>query len=64
MAQVNARVRRIYVGSVSMFEAMNRALALHRIRPVVDRCFRFEEARAALEFLESGSHFGKIVLVA
>jgi NADPH:quinone reductase-like Zn-dependent oxidoreductase len=64
MAQSNARVRRIFVGSVSMFEAMNRALSLHRVRPVVDRTFRFDEARAALEDLEKASHFGKIVLVA
>jgi NADPH:quinone reductase-like Zn-dependent oxidoreductase len=62
MAQTNARVRRIFVGSVSMFEAMNRALSLHRVRPVVDQRFRFDEVRAALEHLQSASHFGKIVL--
>jgi NADPH:quinone reductase-like Zn-dependent oxidoreductase len=64
MAQNNARVRRIFVGSVSMFEAMNRALSLHRVRPVVDQTFRFDEARAALEHMQKASHFGKIVLVA
>jgi NADPH:quinone reductase-like Zn-dependent oxidoreductase len=62
MAQSNARVRRIFVGPVSMFEAMNRALSLHRTRPVVDRTFRFDEARAALEYMQTASHFGKIVL--
>jgi NADPH:quinone reductase-like Zn-dependent oxidoreductase len=62
MAQTNARVRRIYVGSVSMFESMNRALSLHRVRPVMDRSFRFDEVRAALEYLQSASHFGKVVL--
>jgi NADPH:quinone reductase-like Zn-dependent oxidoreductase len=62
MAQNNARVRRIFVGSVTMFEAMNRALSLHRTRPIVDRTFPFEEARAALEHMQSASHFGKIVL--
>jgi NADPH:quinone reductase-like Zn-dependent oxidoreductase len=62
MARTNARVRRIFVGSVSMFEAMNRALSLHRVRPVVDRSFRFDEARAAFDYLQSASHFGKIVL--
>jgi NADPH:quinone reductase-like Zn-dependent oxidoreductase len=64
MAQTNARVRRIYVGSVSMFEAMNRALSLHRVHPVVDRSFRFADVRAALEHMQSASHFGKIVLTA
>jgi NADPH:quinone reductase-like Zn-dependent oxidoreductase len=63
MAQNNARVRRIFVGSVSMFEAMNRALSLHRTRPVVDRTFRFDEVRVALEDMQKATHFGKIVLV-
>lgn len=58
----NVRVQGVYVGSREMFEAMNRAVALHRIRPVVDRVFPFEEARTALEYLESGAHFGKVVV--
>jgi NADPH:quinone reductase-like Zn-dependent oxidoreductase len=62
MAQNDVRVRRIFVGPVSMFEAMNRALSFHRVRPLVDRTFRFDDARAALEHLEKGSHFGKIAL--
>ncbi|NJM72348.1 MAG: NAD(P)-dependent alcohol dehydrogenase [Scytonema sp. RU_4_4] len=55
-------VQGIYVGSRAMFEAMNRAIALHGIKPIVDRVFPFEEARRALEFMESGAHFGKIAL--
>jgi NADPH:quinone reductase-like Zn-dependent oxidoreductase len=43
---------------------MNRALSLHRIRSVVDRSFRFDEARVALDHLQSAAHFGKIVVVA
>jgi NADPH:quinone reductase-like Zn-dependent oxidoreductase len=58
----NVRVQGIFVGSREMFEAMNRAIALHRLRPVVDRVFPFTEAREALRYLESGKHFGKIVL--
>jgi NADPH:quinone reductase-like Zn-dependent oxidoreductase len=52
----------IYVGSREMFEEMNRAIALNRMRPVVDRVFGFEETAAALAYLESGAHFGKIVI--
>ncbi|MBW4632807.1 MAG: NAD(P)-dependent alcohol dehydrogenase [Iphinoe sp. HA4291-MV1] len=55
-------VQGIYVGSRAMFEAMNRAIALHGIKPIVDRVFPFEEARQALEYMESGAHFGKIAL--
>ncbi|BAY45245.1 alcohol dehydrogenase [Scytonema sp. HK-05] len=55
-------VQGIYVGSRAMFEAMNRAIALHNIKPIIDRVFPFEEARQALEYMESGAHFGKIAL--
>lgn len=58
----NVRVQGIFVGSREMFEAMNRAIALHQLRPVVDRVFPFAEAREALRYLESGAHFGKITL--
>ena len=39
---------------------MNRAIEQHRMRPVVDRVFPFEETREALHYLESGAHFGKV----
>ena len=52
----------IYVGSREMFQEMNRTLALHRIRPVIDRVFPFGEAREALRHLESGAHMGKVVI--
>jgi NADPH:quinone reductase-like Zn-dependent oxidoreductase len=52
----------IYVGSREMFEDMNRTIALHQIKPVVDRVFPFGEAREALHYLESGAHAGKVVI--
>lgn len=52
----------IYVGSRAMLEDLARFVALHRIRPVVDRVFPFSQARAAYEYLASGSHFGKVVI--
>jgi NADPH:quinone reductase-like Zn-dependent oxidoreductase len=56
------RVQGVYVGSREMFAAMNRAVALHRLKPVIDRVFPFEQAAEALRYMESGGHFGKIVL--
>jgi NADPH:quinone reductase-like Zn-dependent oxidoreductase len=56
------QVQGIFVGSRDMFEAMNRAITAHQLRPVVDRVFAFEEAREALGYLESGGHFGKVVI--
>ena len=58
----NVRVQGIFVGSREMFEAMNRAIALHQVRPVVDRVFGFGEVREALRYMESGQHFGKICI--
>ncbi|MFG5121404.1 NAD(P)-dependent alcohol dehydrogenase [Methylorubrum sp. POS3] len=55
-------VRGVAVGSREMFEDMNRAIALHDIKPVVDRTFAFEEAPAALAALAEASHVGKIVI--
>ena len=55
-------IQGIYVGSRLMFEAMNRAIALKKMRPVVDRVFGFEQAGAAFEHMQSGVHFGKIVI--
>ena len=58
----NLRVQGIFVGSVAMFEAINRAITLHRLRPVVDRVFPWEKAAEAYRHMESGAHFGKIVI--
>jgi len=58
----SALVRGIFVGSHDMFEAMNRALALHQLQPVIDRVFPFSEAPAAYRYQESGVHFGKVVI--
>ena len=55
-------IRGIYVGSRRMFEALNRALAVTQVRPIIDRVFNFDEARAAYEYLASGAHFGKVVI--
>ena len=56
------RVSGIYVGSRAMFEAMNRAIALAALKPVVDRVFAFAEAPDAMRYMETGAHFGKICI--
>ncbi len=58
----SVRLQGIFVGSRQMFEDMNRAIARNALKPVIDRSFPFAEARAALAYMESGAHFGKIVL--
>jgi NADPH:quinone reductase-like Zn-dependent oxidoreductase len=56
------RLQGITVGSRDGLEAMCRAVAQHRLEPVVDRVFRFEELKAAMEYLRSGAHFGKVCI--
>jgi len=56
------RVQGLLVGHREGFEAMNRAVEQHELRPVVDRVFAFNEVRAALEHMAGGKHFGKICI--
>jgi NADPH:quinone reductase-like Zn-dependent oxidoreductase len=57
-----ARMYGVAVGSIEMFERMNRAIAAHRIRPVIDSVHEFDRANEALARLEGGAHFGKVVI--
>jgi NADPH:quinone reductase-like Zn-dependent oxidoreductase len=62
VARRSAVLRGIAVGSRGMFEAMLRAIAQNRLRPVIDRVFSFNETPAAYAHLQSGAHLGKIVI--
>ncbi|EMD34894.1 hypothetical protein CERSUDRAFT_85661 [Gelatoporia subvermispora B] len=55
-------LRGISVGSRTQFEALNRLISASGLRPVVDRVFAFEDARAAYEYLDSQKHVGKVVI--
>lgn len=54
------RVQGIAVGSRNRFEAMNRAIKVHGLKPVVDQVFPLAETREAFELIKRGGHFGKI----
>jgi NADPH:quinone reductase-like Zn-dependent oxidoreductase len=56
------RVQGIYVGSREMFEEMNRAIEVNKMRPAIGRNFGFEEAGAAYRYLESAVHTGKVTV--
>jgi NADPH:quinone reductase-like Zn-dependent oxidoreductase len=57
-----ASVHGVFVGSRGQFERMNAAISLHRLEPVIDRVFDFDDAPAAYSHLESATHFGKVVV--
>jgi NADPH:quinone reductase-like Zn-dependent oxidoreductase len=52
----------IFVGSRTMLENVVRFVNAAGIEPVVDRVFPFHQAQEAYRYMESGSHFGKVVI--
>lgn len=52
----------IYVGPQAMFAKLNAALVQNKIHPVIDEVVPFEDALKAYQLMESGKHFGKIVI--
>lgn len=58
----SATLQGIFVGSAAHFEAMNAHIVKHGIEPVVDRVFPFVDTLEAMKRLESGTHFGKVVI--
>lgn len=56
------RIQGVVVGSRRAFQNMNRAVAVHEMKPVVDKTFSFEESVQAFEYLKSGSHLGKVCI--
>jgi NADPH:quinone reductase-like Zn-dependent oxidoreductase len=50
------------IGSRANFEALLKAMATHKIKPVIDRVFPFADHREAYNRLKSGNHIGKVVI--
>jgi NADPH:quinone reductase-like Zn-dependent oxidoreductase len=55
-------VEGVYVGSRAMYARMISAIDANHLHPVIDSTFPLTQARQALTHMQSGSHFGKIVL--
>jgi NADPH:quinone reductase-like Zn-dependent oxidoreductase len=56
------RLQGIYVGNRRMFEDMNRAVALHQWKPVIDTTYDFDNAGQAYHDMRAAGHFGKLVI--
>jgi len=52
----------IGVGSRAMFEDLNRAIEVNRIKPVVDKVFPFDQAAEAYRCQASGDFIGKVAI--
>ncbi len=58
----NVRVQGVLVGHRESFAALMRAVSENDLAPVIDSTFELSDARSAFEHLESGTHFGKVVI--
>ena len=56
------KLQGITVGHRDGLEDMINAMALHQIRPVVDKVFDFEDLKASFDYLKTGAQFGKICI--
>jgi len=54
--------RSILIGSRKQFEDMNRLIEAHKLKPIVDKVFEFDQAIEALKHLQSQKHIGKVVI--
>ena len=57
-----ANFRNIAVGDRGALIEFARLVGLTGLKPIIDRTFPFEDARAAFAHLETGIHFGKVVI--
>jgi NADPH:quinone reductase-like Zn-dependent oxidoreductase len=57
-----ATLRVIFAGNRAQFIAMNRAIAVNRLKPIIGRVFPFEEVVEAFRYYEEVQPFGKVVI--
>ena len=62
MVMQQQRLQGVTVGSVEDLQAMADAIAVNRMKPVMDRTFAFAEAKQAFAYMASGAHFGKVAI--
>lgn len=56
------RIQGLAVGSAESFAALNRAIEVNNIHPVIDTTFSMDEVQVAYRRLEEGKHVGKVVI--
>ncbi|CAE6482977.1 unnamed protein product, partial [Rhizoctonia solani] len=52
----------VQIGSKKMCERLDTFITQHKIKPIVDRVFGWNEVIEAFDYQLTGSHFGKIVI--
>jgi len=62
MVMQQQRLQGVTVGSVEDLQAMADAIAVSRMKPVIDKTFSFDQVKQAFAHMESGAHFGKVAI--
>ena len=62
MVMQQQRLQGVTVGSVEDLQAMVDAIAVNRMKPVIDKTFPFDQVRQAFSYMASGAHFGKVAI--
>jgi NADPH:quinone reductase-like Zn-dependent oxidoreductase len=52
----------IFVGGKPLFVGLLKAVAFHKIKPVIDRVFELADAAEAYRYLKAARHMGKVVI--
>jgi hypothetical protein len=60
MVMQQQRLQGVTVGSVEDLQAMCDAIAVNKMKPVIDKTFPFDQAAEAFRYMASGAHFGKV----
>ena len=58
----SVKIQGVINGSRETFEEMMSAIAMHEMRPILDRTFTLEQLPDALEHMKSRSHIGKLTI--
>ncbi|VIO78627.1 zinc-dependent alcohol dehydrogenase family protein [Bradyrhizobium ivorense] len=62
MVMQQQRLQGVTVGSIEDLQAMCDGIAMHGVKPVIDRVFAFDQVKDAFAHLASGAHFGKVAI--
>jgi NADPH:quinone reductase-like Zn-dependent oxidoreductase len=62
MVMQQQRLQGVTVGSVEDLQALCDGISLHRVKPVIDKVFAFDQVKDAFAHMASGAHFGKIAI--
>ncbi len=58
----NIKIQGIVVGHKRSFQEMCKAIEFFKMKPVIDKVFAFHDAPLAFQYMNSGSHFGKVCI--